>query len=222
MPLTRYDKQRAGVGAAGEVVRLILASAIAVMLLAGGVYWLHRLPARPGAPESAATVHVQLLQLDDSAPIAALGAQRPMLPESTSPGRADVPAPWTDEALPSPLSAQPHPISQKEESDSASSSRKASSKVAVKFRQELLRHIARYQRYPSSARPDPMERTVQVLFRLRRDGALIDAWVSSSSGDVVLDSEAIATLHRAEPLPSIPAEMPGELRILLPIAFARQ
>ena len=71
MPLTRYDKQRAGVGAAGEVVRLILASAIAVMLLAGGVYWLHRLPARPGAPEFAATVHVQLLQLDDSAPIAA-------------------------------------------------------------------------------------------------------------------------------------------------------
>ena len=221
-PLTQYDRERAAVGATGEVVRLIVASAVAVMLLAGGVYWLHHLPARPGAPEFAATVHVQLLQLDDPALIAVSGAQRPMLAESTPPGRADEPAPWTDEALLSPLPVQPHPISQKEETDSASSSASVSSKVAVKFRQELLQHIARYQRYPSSARTDRLERTVQVLFRLRRDGSLLDAWVTSSSGDIVLDNEAIATLHRAEPLPSIPAQMPGELRILLPIAFARQ
>lgn len=219
MPLPEYEREAAASGATGEVVRLVVASAVAVMLLAGGVYWLHQLPARPGGPEPATTVHVQLLRFEDPAELAPSSPQHPMVAGGPPPAREAQTLSSLEGNLTS-LSVPAQPVSEPLEADSASTSRKTASKLAAKFRQELLRHIARFQQYPNGIRSDHMERTVQLLFRLRRDGALLDAWVSSTSGDVVFDNEALATLHRAEPLPSIPAEMPNELRILLPIAFS--
>jgi len=65
-----------------------------------------------------------------------------------------------------------------------------------------------------------MEGTVRVVFLLRRDGTVLDAWVQSTSGETILDHEAIDTIYRAEPLPAIPGELPDQIRVLLPVNFA--
>jgi periplasmic protein TonB len=221
--------KRAAAGASGEIVRLIVVSAVAVILLAGGVYWLRQLPANPGALESGATVQVQvqLLRTVDPIPVQVPAPDRQVMADRGNGGQSPEPEPsWSDEddQVP-PVPPAPAQLDSPAKTNVAlppSISRNSPSEAALKFRQMLLQHIARYQRYPSSARAKGMEGRVQVLFRLRRDGRVLDAQVMRSSGEVVLDTEAVATLYRAEPLPSIPSEMPDELKVLLPIDFSLQ
>jgi protein TonB len=92
--------------------------------------------------------------------------------------------------------------------------------VALKFRQALLRHVARFQRYPNAAgEPDP-EGKVDVRFSMDRDGMLLGVWVTTGSGPSVLDREAIETIRRAQPLPPIPRELPDRLNVHLQLVFA--
>jgi protein TonB len=94
--------------------------------------------------------------------------------------------------------------------------------AAFRFQRQLLAHIERYRRYPDAARRDGLQGTVLVVFAMRRDGSLVQVGVKSSSGRPVLDREALETLRRAQPLPPIPADMPEQLTILLPVAFDPQ
>ncbi|MTD92731.1 TonB family protein [Hyphomicrobium sp. xq] len=216
------DQEQTSVGASGEVVRLLVASALAVILLAGGVYWLHQFPAQPGMLQSGAMVEVQLvsvaeLQPTDTASVEGVDVEG----ISTKSGPSSQQDASIAEEAEQPLQS-PHldPIAKADIDYAPALARSPPTETALKFRQILLRHIAQYQRYPAVARMQRLEGTVQVLFRLRRDGSILDAWVSSSSGTPILDTEAISTLYRAEPLPAIPGEMPGELKIVLPIAFS--
>ena len=217
-PEEEVDFSRTAVSA--EMARLVAASALAVLILAGGVYWLHHLPARTGTPENSGYLQVRLVLSDDQPTFPTTSGERRTNPARGAPGITTEPEPLSEDVpLPEPTSPSDRTATVANADASSSRRKAASDKAVAKFRQQLLRHIARFQRYPSSTH-GRAERNVQVLFRMRRDGSLLDAWVSSSSGDVILDGEAIATLHRAEPLPSIPGELPGELRILLPIAFS--
>jgi protein TonB len=89
--------------------------------------------------------------------------------------------------------------------------------VVMQFRHALLAHIARYRNEPQNTNLD-QSRVVQVAFSMRRDGAVLDAWVQVSSGQARIDREAVDTIRRAQPLPPIPAELPERLSILLPIS----
>jgi periplasmic protein TonB len=53
---------------------------------------------------------------------------------------------------------------------------------------------------------------------MRRDGAVLDAWVQVSSGQSRIDREAVDIIRRSQPLPPIPTELPERLSILLPIS----
>lgn len=206
--------ERTTVAASGEVIRLLVASALAVILLVGGVYWLHQHPAAPTAPPSAgATIGVQLVTIPDLEPtdIASVEGE---YGEELYPGNEPSPqreAVITDDGPLAPVPDMNH---------ASGGAGSPPSEAALRFREVLLQHIARYRRYPAVARAQRLEGTVQIMFRLRRDGTIGDAWVVSSSGVAILDTEAISTLRRAEPLPAIPTEMPGDLRIALPIAFS--
>jgi periplasmic protein TonB len=68
-------------------------------------------------------------------------------------------------------------------------------------------HLQRFKRYPSSARG--AQGTVVVRFVLNREGAVIESAVTKSSGNVVLDGEALEILRRASPFPPFPAAKPG-------------
>ncbi|WP_174263723.1 energy transducer TonB [Hyphomicrobium sp. CS1BSMeth3] len=209
-------------GPTGELLRLAIVSAIAVVLLAGGVYWLHRIPSRPMSKDAGATVQVRLMPAEIPTPFpAATPAEVPGLKtgrERSDDATRDV-EPQHVAPVPSELPDQPRPPTVPQVSPRAKAAHRPSSEEALRFQQTLRRHIARFQRYPAEARQARMEGTVHVVFRLRRDGTVADVWLKSPSGRALLDREALETIRRAEPMPVIPTELPDQLNILLPIAF---
>ena len=81
-------------------------------------------------------------------------------------------------------------------------------------------HLQKFKRYPSAARGKVG--TVVVSFVLNRAGEVTDSAVTKSSGNDVLDHEAIEILHRASPFPAFPAAKPGaQDTYIAPVSFAR-
>ena len=68
-------------------------------------------------------------------------------------------------------------------------------------------HLQRFKRYPAAARGK--SGTVVVRFMLNRAGDVIESAVTKSSGNDVLDREAVAILQRASPFPAFPAAKSG-------------
>ena len=80
-------------------------------------------------------------------------------------------------------------------------------------------HLQRFKRYPSAARGK--SGTVVVRFVLNRAGDVIESAVTKSSGNDVLDREAIAILQRASPFPAFPAAKPdAQDTYIAPVNFA--
>lgn len=211
-------------GASSELMRIFVVSAIVALLFAGGVYWLRHQATRPSSSEAGTTIQVRLLPALDPTPIPLAAA------EMTASGAADAVTSQNvsesmdemeqDDFSISPAIAKLRPAASPAVRTSPNASRRAAPDVAMRFQQALFRHIARFQRYPALARASGLQGTVQVVFLLRRDGSVADAWIETTSGQFILDDEAVATVRRAAPLPPIPAELPDELRVLLPVAFA--
>jgi protein TonB len=81
-------------------------------------------------------------------------------------------------------------------------------------------HLQRFKRYPSSARG--AQGTVVVRFVLNRAGTVIDSALTKSSGNDVLDREALEILRRASPFPPFPAAKPGpQDSYIAPVNFAK-
>jgi protein TonB len=81
-------------------------------------------------------------------------------------------------------------------------------------------HLQRFKRYPSAARG--AQGTVVVRFVLNRAGAVIESAVTKSSGNDVLDREALEILRRASPFPPFPEAKPGPSdSYVAPVNFAR-
>lgn len=206
-----------------EVLRLLLVPTIATLLFVGGIYWIRlQPPAGPASREQNSIVQVRLLPSPTPAPIplapasqpqtAALASRTDVTPENSdqvldktaaTPAREPMPTEPTVPSLrpaPSPADAPPN-------------------SVAAKFQQALLRHVARYQRYPSAARLGRLHGAVETFFSMRRDGTLLDVWVKTSSGQAVLDRAAMDAIRRAQPLPLIPSELPDRLNIQITLVF---
>lgn len=90
------------------------------------------------------------------------------------------------------------------------------------YRTALLRHIEKFRRYPNEARLAGQQGVVRVQFEMTRAGAVVGAFVESSSGISVLDTEATSAIARAAPLPAAPAGWPDTFGVRLPIAFFLQ
>lgn len=81
-------------------------------------------------------------------------------------------------------------------------------------------HLQRFRRYPRAARG--AQGTVVVRFELNRKGYVIASRVTKSSGNRVLDREALAILRRASPFPPFPAAKPGGHDAwIAPVSFVR-
>lgn len=85
---------------------------------------------------------------------------------------------------------------------------------------KLATALERSKRYPSASQARREQGTVQVLFVIDRSGRLVTSRVARSSGHELLDSEALALLERAQPLPPPPAELKGPLiSLAVPVHF---
>ena len=81
-------------------------------------------------------------------------------------------------------------------------------------------HLQRFKRYPLAAHG--ASGTVVVRFELNRAGELIDSKVTKSSGNALLDREALDILRRASPFPAFPAAKPGDRdSYIAPVSFSR-
>lgn len=81
-------------------------------------------------------------------------------------------------------------------------------------------HLARFHAYPASLAGVRPTGVVRVGLIVQRDGRVMDAWIETSSGIVPLDEAALQTLKRAEPLPDLPATLPGAIDLIVPLRYA--
>ncbi|MGE4432206.1 MAG: energy transducer TonB [Sphingobium sp.] len=92
--------------------------------------------------------------------------------------------------------------------------------VAAVWRGRVLAHLDRHKRYPAAARIMKRQGRVHVSMTMDRHGKVLSVSVTRSDGFKPFDTEAIATIRRAEPLPEPPAELAGNvIPLQLPIAF---
>lgn len=211
-------------GLAGQWRWFVGTIVLVPMLLAVGVYWLHHLPSGPLARSGDAVIHIELIQTPSPAAAfqqVSVQTNPPIADFRVAPSIAEQAQPsYEQEATPTEPVVTPKAASlPKQLPAGAGEGRPPQAGAALRFQRLLLAHIERYQRYPNAARRDGLQGTVLVAFAMRRDGSVVKVGVKSSSGRQILDQEAIETVRRAQPLPSIPADMPEQLTVLLPVAF---
>ncbi|HKP25073.1 MAG TPA: TonB family protein [Dongiaceae bacterium] len=84
----------------------------------------------------------------------------------------------------------------------------------------LEAHLKRFHKYPRSAERRNIEGMVLLRFRMTRDGKVLTYSVERTSEHEVLDEAALAMIERAQPLPPLPAEVPGEsIELIIPANF---
>lgn len=100
-----------------------------------------------------------------------------------------------------------------------SSSSDAPSMSPASWRGMLIAHLNRYKRFPGGAASTG---TVAVAFTINRSGAVTSARLVRSSGDPVLDAEAVSLPRRASPVPAPPSNVGGgSVMLTVPIRFSR-
>ncbi len=203
----------------------IAAALLMPMLLALGVYWIRTSPIASASSPSTSTIEVRLINLPDQKEIKH-DAVPPAISEAP---RSDVLIDDTKRTIPNDLVTSLQPESEplaRSSSISAPASPVVTgnapkvNQTAVMFQRALLTHIAKYRHYPDQARRDRAQGIVQVVFAMRRNGTVTDVWVKTSSGHSSLDHAAVDTILKAQPLPSIPVDMPDPLNIAMPVDFS--
>lgn len=91
----------------------------------------------------------------------------------------------------------------------------------LRYSREVAQHIEQYKAYPLKAERQHRGGRVVVRFSVNAQGRLLDAKIRESSCQPDFDRAALATLHRAEPLPQFPPSITkSQLSFTLPLIFA--
>ncbi len=91
------------------------------------------------------------------------------------------------------------------------------------WRAALVGKLQRAKRYPDMARARGDQGVATVTFTMDRSGHVLAVALARSTGSAALDEEAVAMIRRAEPLPPLPAEIPGAtVTLTVPVSFALQ
>ncbi len=81
--------------------------------------------------------------------------------------------------------------------------------AAASWKSEIVMRISSVKEYPEEARAQATSGTATVAFSVDRSGRITSARLVGSSGSSILDQAAVATVHRANPVPPPPAGVPG-------------
>jgi protein TonB len=84
---------------------------------------------------------------------------------------------------------------------------------------QVMARLQAAQRFPEQARARGEEGRAVVRFSIRRDGALGEARLASSSGSSALDQAALETVRRAAPFPAPPVGAGAALTLTAPMSF---
>jgi len=93
--------------------------------------------------------------------------------------------------------------------------------AAADYMSVLQAWLEKHKEYPRSARLRRIEGAVLLYFAIDRDGRLLTYRIERSSGHRMLDTETIAMINRAQPLPPIPSDMSRDkLEVVVPVQFS--
>ena len=207
-----------------ELARLVIIPALVALLFAGGVYWIKvQQPTASSVDQGLpSTVQVRLIPQHEQTPIPIDTASQATTANvaHSNPNAEQLDEQAKDEVVVKSPDQASLPVEPSIPSISRPSTvtNVVPNNALVKFQQSLLKHIARFQRYPAAAH-NKLQGTVETFFSIDRKGRLLGVWVKTSSGQRLLDTEAIETIKRAQPLPSIPAELPDRLNVQIQLAF---
>ena len=85
----------------------------------------------------------------------------------------------------------------------------------------VVKHLQQFKRYPSEAQVRDEQGVVLLGFSVDRNGRVLAHHIVHGSGYADLDSEVLAMIMRAQPLPAFPPSMTQEtLDLTVPIRFS--
>lgn len=94
-------------------------------------------------------------------------------------------------------------------------------KLEADYKSLVASHIRRNKFSPPQSRKAGISGSVKVRFVVHRSGAITDVGVAGSSGEPMLDGEAIAFLQRLSPVPSFPRDLhKAEIPLTITLKFA--
>jgi protein TonB len=143
--------------------------------------------------------------------------QPPEVPPAPDPQVAVLPPPPREIEQEAAKRQEPRPPSP------ATSAPKPSNSSAVQtWQKQVSALIERHLRYPAAAQRRGEKGDVQVSFGLDRQGQVTDSRIARSSGNALLDEEALAVLRRVQSFPAPPRDLPGDrVGVALPVRFLR-
>jgi protein TonB len=146
----------------------------------------------------------------------------PEKPEQKVEEKIETPPVPADTALPPPEPVEPpKPVVQPPVPLTTAPQRQRAAKQAeVMWQGKIVGLIERNKAYPPAAQARGETGVVQIAFSIDRQGRVLSSQVVRSSGHPALDQETLATLRRAQPFPSPPADLPGDkFDFKMPIGF---
>lgn len=94
-------------------------------------------------------------------------------------------------------------------------------KVEPSWESRLVRKLQQYKRYPGEAQARGEQGVVVATFSIDRNGRVLSRSIAKSSGHPALDSEVLAMIERAQPLPPFPPSMTEpQISLTVPIRFS--
>ena len=171
-------------------------------------------PASPPAPRKQVEVKPKAAPPKELTPPAPKTSPTPTMITHSSP-----PTTPPASAVPAPLPAQQAVVQASPRPDPAPPAPQPANNAPDSWEGRVLARIAKYRRYPASARSTHEQGVAFIHFRMDRSGHVLSASLARSSGFADLDQAALDTLRRADPLPPIPADRPDQLELSVPIEF---
>jgi periplasmic protein TonB len=175
-------------------------------------------------------VNVPVVMLDLPESLVTSTAPAPDLPpgpveeqesEPTPPPKEETKPPEQEAevAIPIPEPPKPEPPSEEKHATAPPQTR-ATQSVVIRWQSELAAHIEHFKRYPAEARSHGDQGTAKVAFTIDHEGRLLASRIVQSSGSAALDSETLAMLARAQPMPRPPDQLADtQLTFVVPVRF---
>jgi periplasmic protein TonB len=120
-------------------------------------------------------------------------------------------------------SAQPTAVVQQADATAAPRSgapATALSSSEVTWEQMIQARLESAKRYPGDAQRRGMEDVIYLRFTVDRQGKVLASSIERSQGYSSLDSEVLALIQRASPLPPPPEQVAGQaIEMVVPVQF---
>ncbi|MEX0294977.1 energy transducer TonB [Pseudomonas putida] len=98
----------------------------------------------------------------------------------------------------------------------------ANSKALPTWQSDLLRHLAKYKRYPEDARRRGLQGINRLRFVVDAEGKVVSYSMAGGSGSAALDRATLEMIRRAGKVPKPPAELlnNGTIEVVAPFVYS--